>query len=74
MGRFKVLEEPQTKELEHVLATNPRSSRLVRGILFARAGLLDEAEWEFKAAVRANPRSAVARKMLQSVRAKRHKP
>jgi hypothetical protein len=48
-------------------------SHLVRGVLFARVGLLDDAERELRALAAANPRSAVARKLLASVTALRKK-
>jgi hypothetical protein len=37
-------------------------------VLYTRAGLLDEAEREFQTELKSNPRSAVARKLLHSVR------
>jgi len=45
------------------------NSHLVRGILFAKAGLLNEAEHEIRALVAANPDSQRARQLLQSIRA-----
>jgi hypothetical protein len=41
----------------------------VLGVLYAQAGLLDDAEREFSALLRANPKSEVARKLLSNVRA-----
>jgi hypothetical protein len=43
------------------------NSHLVLGVLFARAGLLDDAERELRVLVKANPRSGVARKLVASV-------
>jgi Tfp pilus assembly protein PilF len=46
-------------------------SHLTLGVLYAQAGLLDDAEHELRALLRANPQSALAQKLLRSVRAKR---
>jgi Tfp pilus assembly protein PilF len=44
-----------------------RLTPLARGIIYARAGLLDEAEKEFRLAVQTDPRSDVANKLLRQV-------
>jgi hypothetical protein len=49
------------------------SSPLVLGILYANAGLLDEAERELEEVVRANPQSRPAEQLLNSLRAARGK-
>lgn len=46
-------------------------SHLVLGVVYARAGLLEEAEREFQALAGANPDSAVARNLLRGVRDRR---
>jgi hypothetical protein len=46
------------------------NSHLVRGAMYARAGLLDDAEKELSTLVAGNPNSRIARDLLQSVRAK----
>jgi lipopolysaccharide biosynthesis regulator YciM len=46
------------------------SWRLVLGLLYARAGLLDEAEREFRALREANPNSELAHRLLKQVRTK----
>lgn len=71
-ARFKVLEERKSSALERAISANPRS-HLLRGILFAREGLLDEAEQEFLSLVKANPRSNAARRMLRNLRATRRR-
>ncbi len=43
------------------------NSRLLLGILYADAGMLDEAEREFQALLKKNPGSALARKLLRKV-------
>jgi hypothetical protein len=58
-------QEAKFKVLEHA------GSRLAMGLLYAEAGLLDEAAREFRALVAANPQSPVAKNLLRDVRAKR---
>lgn len=71
-GRFKVLDEARARELMRAERASPRS-HLALGVLYARAGLLDEAEREFKLLSNANPRSSAARTLLRDVRErKRH--
>jgi hypothetical protein len=69
-ARFKVLGAATMKELERLEAAHP-DSHLVRGVLYAQAGLLDDAEREFRALLEANPQSPTAQKLLQSVEALR---
>lgn len=64
---FRVLEENAVADLVLMEQAAP-SSHLARGVLYARAGLLEEAEAEFQKLVNLNPRSPVARKLLWSVR------
>jgi hypothetical protein len=40
----------------------------VRGVFYAQAGLLDEAEREFSVLLNANPKSPVAQGLLQSIK------
>ena len=68
-ARFKVLDKATVDELSSVEKTG--NSHLVRGTMYARAGLLDDAEKELRALLAANPNSQLARELLQSVRAKR---
>ena len=69
-AKFRVLEQERADELAQAKRDYP-TSHLVLGTLFAQAGLLDEAEREYKALATANPNSPVARKLLNSVRALR---
>jgi hypothetical protein len=69
-ARFKVLEEMRAEELISAERLRPRS-RLLLGALYARAGLLDEAEREFQQLVEDNPRSRVARELLRDVKSRR---
>jgi hypothetical protein len=63
--RFKVLSADAHNELKS-LQNNTRS-HLALGVFYARAGMLDEAEREFRALVRLNPTSPLAAKLLRSV-------
>lgn len=68
-ARFKVLDKATVDELIRVERTG--NSHLVRGTVYAQAGLLVDAEKELRALLAANPNSQIARQLLQSVRAKR---
>ncbi len=69
-ARFKVLEAAQAEELSRARRRHPRS-HLLLGALYARAGLLDDAEREFRRLAEKNPSSPVAQKLLRDVRARR---
>lgn len=69
-ARFKVLDQAKADELSNIERLIG-GSHLVRGTLYARAGLLAEAEQEMLAVVAANPNSPLARQLLQSVRSAR---
>jgi hypothetical protein len=64
---FRVLDAATVNELQQARRAYS-SSHLVLGLLYARAGLLDEAEKEFLTLQRANPDSALARRLLSQVR------
>ena len=68
--RFRVLEQAKLDEVERARRSHPKS-HLAMGLAYAEAGLIDEAEQEFNALLRANPKSPIARKLLQSVRRQR---
>jgi anti-sigma factor RsiW len=72
-ARFEVLEATQAMELRE-RARRHAGTPLVLGVLYARAGLLDDAERELSAAVRADRGSAPAAKLLAGVRALRGPP
>jgi hypothetical protein len=69
-ARFKVLEKETADDILKSRRAY-RDSHLLSGLVYAQAGLLDEAEREFELLVRANPKSAVARKLLRNVKALR---
>lgn len=66
-ARFKVLGQSEDESLARA-ERDSAGSHLTLGVLYARAGLLAEAEREFAAHLRANPRSSAARKLLRDVR------
>ena len=65
-----VLDQGKIRDLDQAaLASN--KSHLVLGSLYVQAGLLDDAEHEFRALIRENPDSTLAKKMLKQVRSLR---
>lgn len=66
-ARFRVLDADANDMLTRLEKTAP-NSRLARGVAYAQAGLLDEAEAELKGLLKDNPRSQVARDLLRSLR------
>jgi hypothetical protein len=65
-ARFIILDQTKTEALERARQSYA-NSHLTMGTLYARAGLLDEAEREFQQFLRAHPGSRMARKLLRSV-------
>ncbi len=68
--KFRILDQVAAAEIERV-RRDYASSHLLLGLLYARAGLLTEADHEFRILQEANPNSEVARKLLESVSAQR---
>lgn len=69
-ARFKVIGSNESATLNRARAS-ASSSPLTLGILYARYGLLEEAERELTRAAAANPQSRTARKLLANIRALR---
>jgi hypothetical protein len=67
-ARFRVLGASEVADLERGLETS-RGSHLIRGVLYARAGVLDEAEEQFRALAHENPASEVAARLLRILEA-----
>jgi hypothetical protein len=67
-ARFRVLEHSKLDDIRRARESNP-GSHLVLGVVYADAGLLQEAQREFSELVRANPQSTVAQKLLRNVSA-----
>lgn len=69
-ARFVVVSGAKLAEIERAKRNYGRSN-LVLGILYAEAGLLDDAEREFQALIRKNPNSANVKRLLNKVRTAR---
>lgn len=66
-ARFRVLDASASDSLAQLEKANPHS-RLARGVAYAQAGLIEEAEAELAELLKQNPRSLVARDLLRSLR------
>ncbi|HEX8145259.1 MAG TPA: anti-sigma factor [Pyrinomonadaceae bacterium] len=66
-ARFRVMDKSAFDEVTRLEQAGVRS-HLARGVTYAGAGLLDEARAEFEALIKENPRSQLARKLLDSVK------
>ena len=69
-ARFQVLSAVQQEDLQRAERI-AGDSHLLRGLVYARSGLLDAAESELQKLSAANPDSAVAQKLLQKLKGKR---
>jgi hypothetical protein len=65
-AKFRVLDQSKANELARAKRAYS-SSHLTLGLLYADAGLLKEAEQEFRLLQRANPNSPLARTLLRQV-------
>jgi hypothetical protein len=68
-AKFRILNEATADELAKARRAFA-SSHLTLGLLYAQAGLLNEAELEFQALLKNNPDSALAHRLLRQVRTK----
>jgi hypothetical protein len=69
-AKFKILDQAGADELGRA-KRDYATSHLVLGVLYANAGLLDEAEGEFKALASENPKASIAQKLLNNIRSQR---
>jgi anti-sigma factor RsiW len=69
-AKFRVLDQAKANELAKARRDHP-SSHLTLGLLYADAGLLREAEQEFRQVQKANPNSDLARNLLRQVQSLR---
>ena len=69
-AKFRILEAGKANELARAKRAYS-SSHLTLGLLYADAGLLREAEHEFRLLLRANPNSPLARTLLRQVQSLR---
>ena len=70
-AKFRILDETLANELAQA-RRGYASSHLTLALLYTKAGLLDEAEQEFRTLHKANPRSAISLSLLVSLKAIRH--
>jgi hypothetical protein len=70
-AEFRVVDTETLEQLKVVRTQHP-DAHLTLGVLYARAGLLNDAEREFQALVKENPESDVASKLLHSVQVWQH--
>lgn len=68
-ARFKVLDKNTLEEISRVRNSYP--THLLTALLYAQAGLFDEAEREMQLLVRENPKSSIAQQLLRSTRSLR---
>ena len=66
-AKFRILDTGKAHELVQA-RRRYGSSHLLLGLLYARAGLVDEAQQEFRALQKANPDSTIGRRLLENVR------
>lgn len=71
-ARFRVLDRAKASELAKA-KQDYGSSHLTLGLLYAEAGLLNEAEQELRLLQKANPDSEIARKLLNQIQALRRR-
>ncbi|HEX5733395.1 MAG TPA: hypothetical protein VF131_11235 [Blastocatellia bacterium] len=71
-AKFRILDQAKAGELAKAKRAYA-SSHLALGLLYAEAGLLNEAEQEFRLLRKANPKSEIARTLLSQVQALRRR-
>lgn len=69
-AKFKVIDRSTAEMLQQARRVYP-DSHLTLAVLYAEAGLVDEAEQELRAVVRDNPRAGIAQRLLRQVQAMR---
>ena len=65
-AKFRVLDQDRFNEIERARRAYS-SSHLVLGTIYAKAGLINEAQREFRALLDANPESQISRRILGSL-------
>ena len=69
-AKFKVLEQSKANEIMTARKAY-QGFHLLVGIVYARVGLVDEAEAEFQEILRANPQSDIPQRFIHSIRGSR---
>ena len=70
-AKFRILDQARLNELEQTKRAYA-SSHLTLGLLYAQAGLLDEAEQQFRILKKFNPDSTLVQKLLSQINKLRH--
>ena len=70
LAKFRILDEPLANELVQA-QRDYASSHLTMALIYTKAGLLDKAEREFLELQKANPNSAISRRLLADLKAMR---
>ena len=71
-AKFRVIDRSISEMLQQAQRTYP-DSHLTLAVLYAEAGLVDEAEQELRVLVRDNPHASIAQKLLRQVQAMRER-
>ncbi len=71
-AKFKVIDRSTAEMLQQTQRTYP-DSHLTLAVLYAEAGLVDEAERELRVLVRDNPGAGIVQKLLRQVQAMRER-
>ena len=69
-AKFKIVDAAKAAEIDRVRKAHP-NQHLTLGVLFAEAGLIDDAVREFEQLAKANPNSELPKKLLKQVRSRR---
>ena len=69
-ARFRILDQTLANEIVQA-QRGYTSSHLTLALIYAKAGLIDEAEQEFRTLQRANPNSTISRRLLADLQAMR---
>jgi anti-sigma factor RsiW len=69
-ARFKILDQTKADEITAARRRTPNSGLLL-GLVYAQAGLFDEAERELQRLAKQNPQAPVAQQLLNDLRAQR---
>jgi hypothetical protein len=69
-AKFRILDQDRASELTRASRVYA-SSHLTLALLYTQAGLIDEAEKEFRELQKANPDSAISRRLLANLQAMR---
>ncbi len=71
-AKFKVLEQNEAEEIAQATTNHP-DRHLILGLLYARAGLLDDATRELRALAAANPQAEEVKKLVAKLSSERRR-